>query len=292
MGGKKRAMIQAGEVEDKEEYRVIKVLKPIKYVKLLREVKILNDVMGHRNIVKLTDVVHNEQAQRYAYVFEYVPSDNPRRIFQNFSTFDIQHYIYQILLGLDFIHSRGIMHRDIKPINILYNLKTRNLKIIDFGLAEYYIENQDYIIRVATKYFKGPELLLKNPKYDYSLDIWSLGTILAAILFNKDPFFQGDDNRDMVAKIINVFGYEEVIAYVRKYSLKFDPNFLSTMRNKPGKPWSDFYSTRYIERISTQSLDILECFLVIDHRCRISARQAMKHPYFSIVRSIYGDNNS
>merc|ERR1712243_332556 len=56
MGGKKRAMIQAGEVEDKEEYRVIKVLKPIKYVKLLREVKILNDVMGHRNIVKLTDM--------------------------------------------------------------------------------------------------------------------------------------------------------------------------------------------------------------------------------------------
>lgn len=76
----------------------------------------------------------------------------------------------------------GIIHRDLKPHNIIIKPSTMQLKIIDWGLAEFYFPGQEYSVRVASRFFKGPELLLNNTKYDYSLDIWSLGCILASIV--------------------------------------------------------------------------------------------------------------
>lgn len=76
----------------------------------------------------------------------------------------------------------GIMHRDVKPHNIIIDHKKRELRLIDWGLAEFYIPNQEYNVRVASRYFKGPELLVDNLLYDYSLDIWSLGCMLAGMV--------------------------------------------------------------------------------------------------------------
>jgi casein kinase II subunit alpha len=78
----------------------------------------------------------------------------------------------------------GIMHRDIKPHNIIIDPNQMLLKVIDWGLAEFYFPGKEYSVRVASRYFKGPELLLNNTKYDYSLDIWSLGCLLAGIVNN------------------------------------------------------------------------------------------------------------
>jgi len=90
--------------------------------------------------------------------------------------------MYKILEGLEFCHSMGIMHRDIKPHNIMIDHNSKKLRIIDWGLAEFYHPKQDYNCRVASRYFKGPELLLGYRFYDYSLDIWSLGCMLAGIV--------------------------------------------------------------------------------------------------------------
>lgn len=87
----------------------------------------------------------------------------------------MRYYIYEILLGLDYCHSLGIMHRDIKPHNVMIDHDKRQLRIIDWGLAEYYIPNKEYNVRVASRYYKGPELLVDDTLYNYSLDIWSLG---------------------------------------------------------------------------------------------------------------------
>ena len=76
------------------------------------------------------------------------------------------------------------MHRDIKPHNIMYDHEKRQLEIIDWGLADFYFPNKDYNVRVASRYFKGPELLVDYQYYDYSLDIWSLGCTLASIVNN------------------------------------------------------------------------------------------------------------
>ena len=100
------------------------------------------------------------------------------------------------------------MHRDVKPQNIMIDHEKRKLKLIDWGLAEFYFPGKDYNVlslkqvRVASRYFKGPELLLDYQYYDYSLDMWSLGATFAAMvhekiqIFKKEPFFQGTDNYD------------------------------------------------------------------------------------------------
>ena len=91
--------------------------------------------------------------------------------------------MYKLLTALEYAHSNGIMHRDVKPLNIMYDQVSKNLKLIDWGLAEFYIPNQSYNVRVATRYYKSPELLVEDTKYHYSMDIWSAGCTMAEIIF-------------------------------------------------------------------------------------------------------------
>ena len=76
----------------------------------------------------------------------------------------------------------GIMHRDVKPHNVMIDHEKKELRLIDWGLAEFYFPNKDYNVRVASRYFKGPELLVDLQYYDYSLDIWSLGCMMAGMV--------------------------------------------------------------------------------------------------------------
>lgn len=75
------------------------------------------------------------------------------------------------------------MHRDVKPHNIMIDHSKKELRLIDWGLAEYYFPGKDYNVRVASRYFKGPELLVDYQYYDYSLDIWSLGVMFAGMVY-------------------------------------------------------------------------------------------------------------
>lgn len=84
--------------------------------------------------------------------------------------------------GLHYLHSNGIMHRDIKPFNILIDPTHKSLKIIDFGLSDYYIPLKESSDHVASIYYKAPELLFSNPFYDYRVDCWAAGMILAAMV--------------------------------------------------------------------------------------------------------------
>jgi casein kinase II subunit alpha len=129
-------------------------------------------------------------------ILEWIPNLEHRTFYPTLSPFDFQFYMFEILKGLDWSHSKGIMHRDIKPLNVMIDHEQRYLKIIDWGLADFYKFKTNYNVRVASRYFKGPELLVDNRYYDYSLDIWSLGAMFAAIIFQKDPFFHGSDNID------------------------------------------------------------------------------------------------
>lgn len=81
------------------------------------------------------------------------------------------------------------MHRDIKPHNVIVDPKERLLKIIDWGLGEYYVPGMGFHVRVASRFFKGPEILSNNHFYHYSLDLWSTGCVLAGIVFKREPFF-------------------------------------------------------------------------------------------------------
>ncbi len=106
-----------------------------------------------------------------------------RTFFPQLTDFDCRFYIYEVFRALNYCHSMGIMHRDVKPHNVMIDHSKRELRLIDWGLAEFYFPGKDYNVRVASRYFKSPELLVDYQYYDYSLDIWSLGAMFAGMVF-------------------------------------------------------------------------------------------------------------
>ena len=132
------------------------------------------------------------------------------------------------------------MHRDVKPHNVMIdhekrkvrqlpspqNELTTQLRLIDWGLAEFYHQGTEYNVRVASRYFKGPELLVDFQAYDYSLDMWSLGAMFASMIFRKEPFFHGNSNSDQLVKIAKVLGTDDLFAYLDLYEIELDVQYV------------------------------------------------------------------
>lgn len=161
---------------------IIKVLKPVKKKKIKREIKILQNLAGGPNVVGLLDVVRDPQSKTPSIITEYVNNTDFKTLYPKFSDTDVRYYIHELLRALDFCHSRGIMHRDVKPHNVMIDHERKKLRLIDWGLAEFYHPYTEYNVRVASRYFKGPELLVDFQEYDYSLDLWSLGCMFASMV--------------------------------------------------------------------------------------------------------------
>ncbi|OPJ77599.1 hypothetical protein AV530_008745 [Patagioenas fasciata monilis] len=215
-----------------------------------------------------------------ALVFEHVNNTDFKQLYQTLSDFDIRFYMYEILKALDYCHSMGVMHRDVKPHNVMIDHEHRKLRLIDWGLAEFYHPGQEYNVRVASRYFKGPELLVDYQMYDYSLDMWSLGCMLASMIFRKEPFFHGHDNYDQLVRIAKVLGTEDLYDYIDKYNIELDPRFNDILGRHSRKRWERFVHSENQHLVSTEALDFLDKLLRYDHQTRLTARDAMEHPYF------------
>lgn len=162
----------------------------------------------------------------------------------------------------------GVFHRDIKPQNALYNMQTKTVKIIDWGLADFYSPNTGYSIHVGTRYYKAPELLLNYQFYHYSVDIWSAGCIFYSMLTKKEPYFKADDDSQMLLKIVSHFGTNAISKFAKKYRLSIP----ITLPQKEGK------LTTITDK--SKEYDLLFRMLAIDPEERILACEALKHDYF------------
>ncbi|KAK6504049.1 Casein kinase II subunit alpha [Arthrobotrys conoides] len=263
---------------------VIKVLKPVKKKKIKREIKILQNLSGGPNIVALLDVVRDAQSKTPSLIFESVNNTDFRSLYPKFTDYDVRFYIYELLKALDFCHSKGIMHRDVKPHNVMIDHEKRKLRLIDWGLAEFYHPETEYNVRVASRYFKGPELLVDFQEYDYSLDMWSLGAMFASMIFRKEPFFHGNSNSDQLVKIAKVLGTEELFDYLDKYDIELDPQYNDILSRYPKKSWHHFVNAENQRFVSNDALDFLDKLLRYDHQERLTAKEAMAHSYFAPVR--------
>lgn len=263
---------------------VIKILKPVKKKKIKREIKILQNLCGGKNIIKLLDVVRDPQSKTPSLVFEYINNIDFKVLYPTLSDYDIRYYIHELLKALDFCHSNGIMHRDVKPHNVMINHEKRELRLIDWGLAEFYHPGREYNVRVASRYFKGPELLVDLQEYDYALDLWSVGCMFASMIFKKEPFFHGQDNYDQLVRIAKVLGTDELYAYLEKYDLELNPKVDDALERHSRKPWNRFVNQENQHLVSDEAMDFLDKLLRYDHQERLTAQEAMAHPYFAPVR--------
>jgi casein kinase II subunit alpha len=261
---------------------VIKVLKPVKKKKIKREIKILQNLSGGPNIVALLDVVRDSQSKTPSLVFENVNNTDFRTLYPRFVDYDVRFYINELLKALDFCHSKGIMHRDVKPHNVMIDHEKRKvrpellgfgfeywlaqLRLIDWGLAEFYHAGTEYNVRVASRYFKGPELLVDFQEYDYSLDMWSLGAMFASMIFRKEPFFHGNSNSDQLVKIAKVLGTDDLFEYLDRYDIELDAQYDDILGRFPRKNWHSFVNTENQRFVSPEAIDFLDKLLRYDHQ--------------------------
>ena len=218
-------------------------------------------------------------------IFEHVDNHDFKALYPTLSDYDIRFYIYQLLRALDFCHSQGVMHRDVKPHNVMIDHSKRQLRLIDWGLAEFYHPGREYNVRVASRYYKGPELLVDLQDYDYALDMWSLGCMFAAMIFRRDPFFCGHDNYDQLAKIARVLGTDALHEYLGRYGIELDPQLEALVGAHARKPWAKFVNGDNQHLVSPEAIDFLDRLLRYDHQERLTAAEAMAHAYFDPVRA-------
>ncbi|XP_021629661.1 casein kinase II subunit alpha-4, chloroplastic [Manihot esculenta] len=173
----------------------------------------------------------------------------------------------------------------------------RKLHLLDLGLAEFYHPGKECNVRLASRYFKCPELLVDLQDYDYSLD--SLSYLSSAVAIDKcillclhanpwvaEQFFYGHDKNDQLVKIAKlVLGTDELNAYLNKYRIEFDPHLAALVGRHSQKPWTKFINVSNQHLAVPEAVDFLDKLLRYDHQGRASAKEAMAHPHFYPFRN-------
>lgn len=155
----------------------------------LREISLLKE-LNHPNVVQLMEVVHVDKILYL--VFEYLHQDLKK--FMETINGDIpislvKSYLHQLLKGIEYCHTNRILHRDLKPQNLLIDRYGR-IKLADFGLARSFgLPTRSFTHEVVTLWYRAPEILLGSKLYTASVDVWSLGCIFAEMVINKKIIF-------------------------------------------------------------------------------------------------------
>lgn len=241
----------------------------------IREISLLKELQ-HPNIVRLYDVVHTER--RLTLVFEYLDQDLKKYLDICEGGLEItilKSFLYQLLCGVAFCHTHRVLHRDLKPQNLLINREGK-LKLADFGLARAFgIPVRSYTHEVVTLWYRAPDVLMGSRTYSTPVDIWSVGCIFAEMATSK-PLFAGTSESDQLKRIFKTLGTptpNEYPALVELPEYNRDPDI---MCYPPPESLADI-----IPQIDQLGISLLSQMLAYDPLQRCSAADAMKHYYFN-----------
>ena len=246
----------------------------------VREIALLHE-LKHRNIVNLKDQLHNEKALYLVFEFldldlrhlmDNIERENRRRMDPDL----VRSYMYQLLCGVAHCHSHRVLHRDLKPQNILLN-REGHLKVADFGLGRAFsIPIRAYTHEVVTLWYRAPEILMGAPQYSTAIDMWSCGCIMAEMASLK-ALFPGDCDYGQLCEIFRVFGKPTEAQWPGVSDLPASsspfPRFAAT-----GIPQA------VLSNLDANGTDLLHKLLAMNPCNRISARKALDHPYFDRIR--------
>jgi serine/threonine protein kinase len=162
--------------------------------------------LKHANIIKLLDVLHGDS--KLVLVFEYCDQDLKKYFMSCNGAIDmemVKSFMQQLLNGLTFCHNHNVLHRDLKPQNLLIN-KNCELKLADFGLARAFgiPVSSGYSAEVVTLWYRAPDVLMGAKLYTTSIDMWSAGCIFAEMANNGKPLFAGNDVGESNSVNVNV----------------------------------------------------------------------------------------
>lgn len=242
----------------------------------IREISLLKE-LRHPNIVSLADVMMEEQ--RLYLIFEFLTMDLKKYLdkIESGKYMDpklVKSYFYQMNSAILFCHQRRVLHRDLKPQNLLITADGL-IKVADFGLGRAFgVPVRAYTHEVVTLWYRAPEVLLGSSRYSCPIDIWSLGCIFAEMA-TKRPLFQGDSEIDQLFRIFRILRTptDDLWPDVSTF-----PNYKATFPN-----WTHFNLASQVKNLDDDGIDLLEQMLVYDPSKRVSAKRIATHPYLQDV---------
>ena len=242
--------------------------------------------LKHNNIIKIEEVkIKRNKIETY---YEYMEMDLNKYIQKKkgkLEEIEIKYILGSILSGLRYMHSRKYIHRDIKPENILINTnknkKINQVKIADFGLVRKININEQHTPVVVTLWYRAPELLLGKNPYNEKIDIWAVGCIMGE-LYNGSQIFKGQTEIGQLFEIFSRLSTNDI----ENSKLASLPYFKKNMFPKWNSKNYDFFDNiKNFDNYNT-IVDLFDQLLEYDPDKRISASQALMHPYFDEVRDV------
>lgn len=290
--------------------------------RISEELSFLRKLGGKNNVVRLLGCHRFED--QICIVFPYFEATDFRVFLRDSNVRDIKFYIYNMLVAVCHVHAHKIIHRDIKPSNFLYSRERRTGVLIDFGLAQYEKEDKKreavldevqnnkkpsvlffnsvlskiaqppgYYVgdtrpqmraqRAGTRGFRAPEVLFRCPRQSRSIDIWSVGVAFLIMCTKQYPFFNSLDDTDAIAEIATIFGHDEM----RKAAKSFERVWRSNLTTIPNDriPFEKVVSSLNAEcRLPSEGYDLLYRMMDLVPSRRISAEEALRHPFFNDIR--------
>eukprot|EP01060_Flectonema_neradi_P022216 TRINITY_DN30496_c0_g1_i1.p1 TRINITY_DN30496_c0_g1~~TRINITY_DN30496_c0_g1_i1.p1 ORF type:complete len:297 (+),score=26.04 TRINITY_DN30496_c0_g1_i1:69-959(+) len=246
----------------------------------IREISLLKE-LRHPNIVRLLDVVLT--LHKLTLVFEYLDGDLKNYIDHHESLDDgtIRQLLCDLLHGLSYCHYRSVLHRDLKPQNLL--ISKGRLKIADFGLGRALgIPVKRHTPDVVTLWYRSPDVILGSEDYDYSIDIWSVGCIFAEMITGQ-PLFTGKVVQEQLLSIFKTLGTPNLEVWPSMHTYRHSSAYLSNEDFHVMHECRAFTSMRSV--VGKSGVDLLMKMLQWEPSNRIQAADSLKHKYCQAAAS-------